>query len=391
VAGGVQSSIGEARRAELLLYEALWAAESSGLDRLRLRVLVDLTYVVGHMLRDRERGRWFADTAMHVQERVGADDEQRMQLLVSRGVLASGLAEHEEALRLFEEALALHERMDGPKENRSTILGNLGSVHYERGEFQVALSYYERALALDTAHLGPTHPRVANTITNCANAQQALGHFDEALVLHRDALEVLDVAGANRGPIQALGLNNVGVVLSGMQRWGEAATYYEQARAVLEAESPQHPMLDVVLLNLAETALHRGRVAQALAEYERAHERLRRTLGERHPYVAIALAGVGIAQLELGRFDRARPSLEESLAIHAAVGGDAVQIAEARVALARVLSQSGRAVDRRRALEIAKSARDALVPAGARAEPALARAERVIADLAKSTGPDTAR
>ncbi len=381
VAAAVQSSIGQARRAEQLLDEALWAAESSGLDQLRLRILVDQAYVVGHLNRDQERGRWYAETAMRVEDRVGADDEQRMQLLVNRGVLASERADHAEAIRLFEEALELHERVDGPEENRSTILGNLGSVHYERGEFELALSYYDRALALDTAHLGASHPRVANTLTNSANAEQALGHFEKALDLHRKALDVLERVGADRGPAHALGLNNVGVVLSGMQRWEEAASYYERARASLEVDTPDHPIIDVVLLNLAETSLYGGRVEQALSDYERALERMRRTLPARHPYVAAALSGVGMAELELGRPDRARPRLEEALAVHDELGGDAVQIAETRTALARVLADEGGAANDRRALQLALAARDALATAGERGKPALARAEAVIASL----------
>lgn len=381
IAASVQASIGQTRRAEQLLDEALWAAESSGLDRLRMNILADQAYVVGHLNRNAERGQWYAETAMRVEQRVGAGDEERMQLIVNRGVLASERADHAEALRLFEDALELHERIDGPEENRSTILGNLGSVHYERGEFELALNYYDRALALDTMNLGASHPRVANTLTNSANAEQALGHFEKALDLHRRALAVYERAGAARGPALALGLNNVGVVLSGMQRWEEAASYYERARETLEVDAPDHPILDVVLLNLAETSLYRGRAEQALSEYERALERLRRTLGNRHPYVAAALSGVGIAELELDRPERARPHLEEALAIHDELGGDAVQIAETRTALARVLAGEGGASNDRRALQLALTARDALATAGDRAKPALARAEAVIAAL----------
>ena len=88
-------------------------------------------------------------------------------------------------------------------------------------------------------------------------------------------------------------------------------------------------------------------------------------LGPDHPYVAVALTGLGEAMRGQGNPSNAVPLLERALLIHTATDGDPSYFADTRFALARALwdaaPEAGR--DRDRALTLAELARTAYVEA----------------------------
>jgi tetratricopeptide (TPR) repeat protein/tRNA A-37 threonylcarbamoyl transferase component Bud32 len=378
-AANARVAIGENLEAIPMLDEALWLAERSGLDRLRLRVLIDQVYVVGHIARDRVRGRWYADLASAVQQRIDGRGTLFWQLMVNRGVLAADAGEQEEALALLEQALAASERDDSGFDgtNRSTLLMNIGSSHYERGDYHTALDYYQRALDMQVEQLGDAHPQVATAFENRANAEQALGQLDDALADHMRALAIHERIGLLSGSSHAVLLNNIGVVLSGMHRWDEAVKYYDRARRLLEPDETDHPLYPITLSNTAEAELAQGHAKEALALYRDARERLARILGAEHPYVAVASTGLGHALIEVGEYEEARVHLLHSLEIQRQ-GADPAALAETRFGLARVIAATGG--DAAEARRLAEQAREALLLVGQRGALPLARVEAFLKD-----------
>ena len=377
-AANARVAAGDNLQAVELLDEAMWMAERSGLDRLRLRILVDQVYVVGHQLRDGTRGRWYADLADAVQRRVGGHDTLFWQLVVNRGVLAADAGEQEEALDLLEQALAASER-DEPEfdgTNRSTLLMNIGSSHYERGDYKTALDYYQRSLDLQMEQLGDAHPAIATGLENRANAEQALGQLEAALADHTAALRIHERIGLLSGSTHAMLINNIGVVLSGMRRWDEAVKYYDRARELLVPDEVDHPIYSIALSNTAEALLAQNRPSEALALYRDAHDRLVRVLGADHPYPAVAETGIGLAQIELGEYEQARVHLEHALEIQKH-GVDPVALAETRFGLARVIAATGGDVGQARRL--GEQAREALVAIGPRGALPLEKVTRFLA------------
>jgi len=361
-ASSTRASLGDPHRSVELLDEALLVAERAGLDELRFMIYADIAYVAGHQLRDRRRGDYAADAATALLTRIGGTEDQRLRLLVNRGILASGAGEYDRALELYEQALSIA----GPENPvLSTVLLDLGGVHYEHGNFELALDNYQRAYELQLAQLGPNHPSTALVLENRGNAQQALGNFDAALADQERSLAVHEATGVTTGVSFALQLNNVGVVLSGMQRYPEAVKYYQRARVALGAAHEEHPLAAVLLTNLGEARLAQGLPDEALGMYRSALAKLEVSMGSRHQYVGVALTGVGLAQLELGDHVAARDNLARALTIHAG-GGDPVQRAETELGLARAVVHIGGTTQLGAAKEYATRARGAFVDAGAR-------------------------
>ncbi len=377
---GALAAAGDPGRAAELLEEALVLAESAGLDELRFHLYSDLAYAVGHQLRDARRGVYFIDAAKSLHTRIRGNSNQMMRLLVTRGVLATGAGEYDAALQLFSEALAIAPAQDP---DLPAVLLDVGGVHYEYGNFAVSLEFYQRAYELYLAQLGPSHPSIAVALENRGNAQQAMGNFDAALADHQRSIAILEAAGVTDGIAFALQLNNVGVVLSGMQRYTEAVAYYERARSVLRADHGEHVLGSILLTNLGEARLAQGRPEEALGLYRSATGHLESVLGPEHPYVGVALTGLGLAQLELGERDAARAHFGRALSIHAR-GGDPVQRAETEFGLACAIVESASLAELDAARTYARSAREAFVAAGDRGA---GQRERVDALLARIEAP----
>ena len=337
----------------------------------------DRTYVVGHQLRDRERGESFGGTAMALHARIGGNPDQLRRLLVTRGILASGGGNYELAMQLYADVLAISDPDDPVL---PTVLLDMGGVQYESGRFDSALDYYQQAYELQVVRYGPSHPETGIILENLGNAYQAIGDFDAALSSHQRSLAILEGAGVTTGIIFAHQLNNAGVVLSGLQRYSEAARYYQRARDVLGREHASHPLASILLTNLAESLLAQGQPDEALGLYRTALGDLERSMGTSHQYVGVTLTGMGLCELELGTHVLAREHLARALKIHAK-GGDPVQRAETELGLARAIVLSGAVTEFARARDYARSARATFVTAGDRGVGQVQRVDALIAHL----------
>jgi tetratricopeptide (TPR) repeat protein len=94
------------------------------------------------------------------------------------------------------------------------------------------------------------------------------------------------------------------------------------------------------------TLTHLGSLDETVGDYARAHERFERAakvgraaLGDDHPEVAHALAGLSRARLHLGRDDALEPA-EIALAIYERVGAGPSELAGARFSVADALVRS---------------------------------------------------
>ena len=377
LAAAIRTALGDPNRSVELLDQALIMSEAAGLDEMRFLIYGDLTYVVGHQLRDRERGESFGGTAMSLHARIGGTPDQLRRLLVTRGILASGGGNYQLAMQLYADVLAISEADDPVL---PTVLLDMGGVQYESGRFDSALDYYQQAYELQVVRYGPSHPETAIILENLGNAYQAIGDFDTALSFHQRSLAILEGAGVTTGIIFAHQLNNAGVVLSGLQRYSEAASYYQRARGVLGREHASHPLASILLTNLGESLLAQGQPDEALGLYRTALGDLERSLGVSHQYVGVTLTGMGLCELELGAHVLAREHLARALKIHAK-GGDPVQRAETELGLARAIVLSGAVTELARARDYARSARATFVTAGDRGVGQVQRVDALIAHL----------
>jgi tetratricopeptide (TPR) repeat protein len=380
-----------------VLLEALNLAERARDGTLATRVLIDLIRVVAMRLKRPAEAARLLGVAEAGLERVAAPDREgmRARLLLSRGDVANADGHPAEAERAYRKAFELTRSLPETDEARISDAENkLAVALVKLARFAEAREHTLHALAIGEKILGPEHPRVAALQHNLANSYRRQGEFDQALRHYEKSLAVLERIPHHLEYARVLG--NLGGLEIHMGRFDDARRHTETALAEREATlGPDHPDVASALFNLAAVLEATGDLQRSLELFRRALEIRDKHLGEDHPAFGItlgAIAGVlcalghwqealehaeraqrvigarlgpdhpdlahsliqgGTAKIELGRPREAIAGLELAFAIR--IEGRA-QRAEAGFALARALWDSR--TDRRRALDLARDARD---------------------------------
>jgi tetratricopeptide (TPR) repeat protein/tRNA A-37 threonylcarbamoyl transferase component Bud32 len=273
-------------------------------------------------------------------------------------VVGSKLREREEALRWARFARStLDELGDAP------LLS--GRLRYDEGLVQGALGHHDRALAAfaDTERdyrriLPADHWRLAVVHGARASALNQLGRTEEALAEHRRAIDGMRSALGARHPNVAPLLNNYASALRRADRLDEARAAYREAlelkRATLGAD---HPSVAVTLVNLGALEQRLGRYERAAALFGEARALRRRTLGESHALYASAVGYEAELALDRERWDEGVEGYRRALTL-AEARGDAWAVARATNDVAWALMRAGRLAE---AEPLARQALEALV------------------------------
>ncbi|MFO0636442.1 MAG: tetratricopeptide repeat-containing protein kinase family protein [Nannocystaceae bacterium] len=375
VEGQSRASMGSLAPAIDALERSLRDADVAGADGERLEALIDLVYAEGHLGGASRRAHWYASIAAEIAQRIDADVQRRLELMLNQAVVYGDEGRHEDALAAFRRALALRAEFGLPLDEQLSVLcNNLGSVHMVRGELGVAAAWFAQAYLIRLALSGPDHPAIADPLVNQGAVLGLLGESEAALAHHRRALTVLERARGREDASLRVVLNNLAVALRDAGRRDEALAAAERAHALWTRLDAENPAVGVTLCNIAELHLEGGDARGALAEYERALALLRRSLPEGHTYVGAAWTGIGRSRAALGDARGAVAALRHALDLldRAEVGPELR--AEPRFALARVLQAQGHEPVLARAL--ARQARREYAQLGRRGTAAIAAIDR---------------
>lgn len=408
----VLSGLGRELDAAEMYEKAFHSAETARMDRLAARAAVDLQLVYGYRLaRPKLADRW-GKQAHAAVERLGEDagalraeyirteglvalrrsdlDEARerfeetlavydtielpdplpkAEALSNLGIACLELGKLDEAQSAFSRALALTEDEVGPYNNRLiTIINNLGSLAQARGDHQAAHDYFERVYEAELALYGPVDVRVAMSLNNLGSALSALHRDEEAVKYYERSIRAYE-SGDHHGVDLARPVGNLAVTYMRKQQYAKAEANLLRAIELIEAESgPMQADLSIHWFNLGSVRMETGDLERAREAMERCNEIDERVLGREHPNVAQNLAAIAAIHIKEGEPARARPLLEEALAIFAEFEVDPVVVGFSQVELGQLLWEEG---ERDRARELLDAAQAAFTAAGEAAKPQL--------------------
>ncbi len=372
----MQQQTGDVESAEATLKQTVPIASRAKYDKGVALALVELVDVVGFAEAHYAEGVALSVAADGALLRAGDDPNLRVNLCGYLGKIYGRHGDFDEARAQFDRAIAIKQELFGAQSSELAIsYNNLGNVFWEQGERDEAGKLYQQAADMFEATLGRDHPLVARALTNLGNVAVAGGNYEKARAYYERAVRIKErTLGANH-PSLAASLTNMGEAFKRMGRFDDALEYHQRALAILtRAHGDAHPYVGAALVNIGSVYYMTHRDREALEAYQRALGAFTKPLGPEHPHVAYALTGIGDSYLALGELDEAIPPLERALRIreNADVGG--TDMAETRFALAEALWDARR--DRKRAVQLAKLARDGYAAAGAMAAKDLGIVER---------------
>ena len=282
-----------------------------------------------------------------------AHDEVALTFLASQAVqLDAQEANYADAAHWVELADEAAARTNGDAHAEADRLYGRAILEWRQDHLEAAVALHRRAARFYDQIEGPEADRLRN-LGQLASVLGNMGRFAEAEPLHH---QIRDAFARLMGPDNYITLTVEENIA--LEKWemGELPAALAGERRFLERVGPATPShLSTAQSNYGWMLLEAERPDEALGWFDKARANADKIDGKHDEETEFALAGLGAADVALGKPRLALPLLERALLLQHGAETDGDR-ADTEFALAQALTQLGR--DRPRALAAARHARD---------------------------------
>jgi tetratricopeptide (TPR) repeat protein len=273
-------------------YRAVTLAEAAGDDVVRARARSNLQIVVGYFEADSKQAARCYAQAMAAIRRLGGDRVLDAEVRGAHCVVLYGQHDDVEARDEAKRQAEGLEHSDNPIAVADS-LRNVCVLERTLGRLDQAHAACERSIATLRAAVGDTHPAVGRVYGNLASVYFEETQFARALEVAQQAVAIYAAAAGPEGPntYYAIVQATEAQALLGLERYTEALAAYERSLTVIERLGPRHR---TVLQTVTETGFARLGThdpERATADFERVL-----AAGNAGPPLDLAYAKLGLAR-----------------------------------------------------------------------------------------------
>ena len=259
------------RLAEALKMAASLVAEAGHIDYPPVQAEIDAIQGELETVGDPKRAEVMLERAFFIAE-AARDDDLKAE---SSAYLIEAIGYHQgryaDAERWIQQTRATLRRIGGHDRLQCWVENNVAILYHIQGRYPEAIAAYQRARAIGEASLPPDDPDTARPIGNLAMALSEAGRPGEALGYNQRAVDILRKALGAGHPEVAMHVSNRGEILNALGRYDEARALFNAAIAVWKKELPaDHPYYGDSLNGIGRGYLEQGAPESALAPLERA-------------------------------------------------------------------------------------------------------------------------
>jgi tetratricopeptide (TPR) repeat protein len=243
------------------------------------------------------------------------EQSDELTLAAAQLVFVVGYAQHrvEEGLRYAQVARAVNVR---DSEYEGATLGHTALVLQAQGKLDEALELHRRAVELEEEARSPDDEEVTDAWTNYASTLELLGRYEEAGRYHRKTLELRERALGADHPDVGLAHGNIGTILYAQGRYAAAEGEYRRALELLiPALGADHPHVATEHNNLANVLQIQGRHADAEQEHRRALAIWTAHFGADHPHTALSRVNLAVSLNYQERHEEAEQELRRAMEV----------------------------------------------------------------------------
>jgi CHAT domain-containing protein/tetratricopeptide (TPR) repeat protein len=280
-----------------------------------------------------------AEFAVSRKERLfGRQDSTFAASLAYLGIIRAMCGSVDEAESLFLEVLQIRENLKRPDPRGIAItLGYISNIKSMRSDFAGAIPYVKRSLEYHENQEGRDHPRTFTPRGNLANLLAQVGDYTEARTLLDYQVSVLEARGERNedlGKAYTL-IAELNIRIGDKE---EALRMAQQALAVRqEYHLPDHPTIIESLQHVGVACLELGRYDEAIDLFSRSRELHVARYGGEHLELARNDYNLADALLSVGRYEEAQEKLDNALRIRREhLGEDVPHVASVLFLMGRV-------------------------------------------------------
>jgi serine/threonine-protein kinase len=285
--------------------------------------------------------------ALEVLERnANASPAQKARTMVGLGGVLETRGKYDEARNVLEAALKLQPQNAQATTDTAENLAELGNVAFYKGSYDVSESYNKQAFEIYRRLFGEEHPAVAQILNNLGAIETNRGNYVASEEYYRHALTITEAwYGANH-PETAANLTAIAQQLSYEKRDAEAMTLLERALEIQKhGDSGMSATVASTQNQLGLLAFNAKQYDAARVYFSEAMQRWRKTLGDQHPFIAIAYSNMGSVCLDQKDYTCAEKNYREAVRRLDASSKDSVNAVIAHLKLGRALLRESRFKD----------------------------------------------
>jgi tetratricopeptide (TPR) repeat protein len=241
--------------------------------------------------------------------------------LTHQGDLLGMQAEYDAGEKAYREAIRIDSMR--PDDHQSQValansLYGLGRLLAQDGRDAEAEKSLRQALNLQQVLYGASHPAIARTLKDLAEAVADGGDLKTAIPIMQRALVMQrELSGSEPHPDLAEVLNDMGLLLYESGDLDGAEKFYRESLAMnRRLLGDKHPKIANGLENVAMSLQDKGDLAGAETLYRQSLEMRRELLGENHDLVGRSLLNLASLQYDRGATKEALANMREVLAIY---------------------------------------------------------------------------
>jgi len=197
---------------------------------------------------------------------------------------------------------------------------------YNEGNYEQAAEYARSALEARRTHLPNSHPDVARSATDYADALDGLDRLADAFELYEQALAIRQRIFRGEHPALALSLRNMGYAHRRLRDYTTARKFYQQSLEMYRRVYPEEHYPDGHA-DIAKCLMTLGDVFESMGEFDSALDHYQQSLAMRqrlyppdrypdgHDAVASALNNLAFLYDTIGDYATARSYYEQAVAI----------------------------------------------------------------------------
>jgi serine/threonine protein kinase/Tfp pilus assembly protein PilF len=223
--GALSIRSGKIAEAHQQLQQALDLSQAINSQSQRIKTMLQMVYVFRHE-GEMEQAEKLASDAVNLAQ------ANNMEGMTARGLVDLGSVfflrgEYAEAEMYFKRGLEFAERYKASR-NKARAQLMLGSLRLQQGNADEALSYVEQALPF--YRQGGYRVEVSRALIMLGRVNRLKGAYDAALEAYRQQLQLAEEV--NDQNQKALSFEGIGTVLAYLERYPEALGYFEQKYAI---------------------------------------------------------------------------------------------------------------------------------------------------------------
>ena len=272
-----------------------------------------------------------------------ASSAEKARTMVGLGGVLETRGKYDEAKKVLETALDLQPRDRQATADTAENFAELGNVAFYKGSYDVSESYNKQAFEIYRRLFGEEHPAVAQILNNLGAIETNRGNYVASEGYYRHALTITEAWYGPSHPETAANLTAIAQQLSYEKRDTEAMSLLERALEIQKhGDSGMSATVASTQNQLGLLAFNAKQYEAARVYFSEAMQHWRKTLGDQHPFIAIAYSNIGSVCLDQKDYVCAEKNYREAVRRLDASSKDSVNAVIAHLKLGRALLRESR-------------------------------------------------